>query len=292
MAHRGVYVAVPGPNLETRAEYRFLRAIGADVVGMSTVPEVLVAVHAGLKVLGFSIVTDLCLPDALEPVRIEEILAVARTAEGKLRIIVRRVLETLDEPSVGSTLCRRERVPEGRVTGSGFETNRPGLPPDRSTETEEMAEEWFAPSGRADDWDGRTTMSTNAKPYKETLNLPATRFEMKANLTVREPRMQDRWRAKDLYGQIREARAGRERKVLHDGPPYANGEIHMGHLLNKVLKDIVVRSLDDAGLRQPVRPRLGLPRPADRAQGRQGPGLEGRRHGRTPRSATSATPRR
>lgn len=97
VAHRGVYVAVPGPNLETRAEYRFLRAIGADVVGMSTVPEVLVAVHAGLKVLGFSIVTDLCLPDALEPVRIEEILAVAAAAEGKLRRIVRRVLESLDE---------------------------------------------------------------------------------------------------------------------------------------------------------------------------------------------------
>ena len=96
VAHRGVYVGVTGPNLETRAEYRFLRTIGADVVGMSTVPEVLVAVHAGLKVLGFSIVTDLCLPDALEPARIEDILAVARTAEGKLRTIVRRVLETLD----------------------------------------------------------------------------------------------------------------------------------------------------------------------------------------------------
>jgi len=99
VAHRGVYVAVPGPNLETRAEYRYLRALGADVVGMSTVPEVLVAVHAGLKVLGFSIVTDLCLPDALEPARIEEILAVARTAEGKLRILVRRILETLDAPA-------------------------------------------------------------------------------------------------------------------------------------------------------------------------------------------------
>jgi len=93
VAHRGVYVAVTGPNLETRAEYRFLRGIGADVVGMSTVPEVLVAVHAGLKVLGFSIITDRCLPDALEPVRLEDILAVAREAEGKLRRIVRGVLE-------------------------------------------------------------------------------------------------------------------------------------------------------------------------------------------------------
>jgi len=95
IAHRGVYVGVVGPNLETRAEYRFLRAIGADVVGMSTVPEVIVAVHAGLRVLGFSIVTDLCLPDALEPARIEDILAVARETEGKLRTIVRRVLESL-----------------------------------------------------------------------------------------------------------------------------------------------------------------------------------------------------
>lgn len=93
VARRGVYVAVVGPNLETRAEYRFLRAIGADVVGMSTVPEVLVAVHAGLKVLGFSIVTDMCLPDALHPVGIEEIIAVANEAEGKLRGLVRGVLE-------------------------------------------------------------------------------------------------------------------------------------------------------------------------------------------------------
>lgn len=95
VAHRGVYVAVTGPNLETRAEYRFLRTIGADVVGMSTVPEVLVAVHAGLKVLGFSIVTDMCLPDALAPVSHEEIVAVAIEAEAKLRVIVRRVLERL-----------------------------------------------------------------------------------------------------------------------------------------------------------------------------------------------------
>jgi purine-nucleoside phosphorylase len=92
VAHKGVYVAVTGPNLETRAEYRFLRAIGADVVGMSTVPEVLVAVHAGMRVLGLSIVTDLCLPDALEPADIGQILATAAEAEPKLRKIVLGIL--------------------------------------------------------------------------------------------------------------------------------------------------------------------------------------------------------
>jgi len=91
-AHRGVYVAVTGPNLETRAEYRFLRLIGADVVGMSTVPEVLVAVHAGMRVLGLSIVTDMCLPDALKPANIHEILRVAAEAEPKLRKIVLGIL--------------------------------------------------------------------------------------------------------------------------------------------------------------------------------------------------------
>ena len=95
-AQRGVYVAVTGPNLETRAEYRFLRLIGADVVGMSTIPEVIVAVHCGLRILGFSIVTDMCLPDALKPVSIEEIIAVANEAEIKLRTIVRGVLERLE----------------------------------------------------------------------------------------------------------------------------------------------------------------------------------------------------
>ncbi|MBI2827458.1 MAG: purine-nucleoside phosphorylase [Planctomycetia bacterium] len=88
VAHQGVYVAVTGPNLETRAEYRFLRRIGADVVGMSTVPEVIVAVHAAMRVLGLSIVTDMCLADALEPANIELILATAAEAEPKLRAIV------------------------------------------------------------------------------------------------------------------------------------------------------------------------------------------------------------
>ena len=94
-AHKGVYAAVTGPNLETRAEYRFLRMIGADVVGMSTVPEVIVAVHAGLRVLGLSIVTDMCLPDALEPADIDTILATAAEAEPKLAKIVLGVLDKM-----------------------------------------------------------------------------------------------------------------------------------------------------------------------------------------------------
>jgi len=92
---QGVFVAVPGPNLETRAEYRFLRGGGADVVGMSTVPEVIVAVHAGLRTLGVSVITDMCLPDALEPVRLADILETAAAAEKKLRVLVRRVIEQL-----------------------------------------------------------------------------------------------------------------------------------------------------------------------------------------------------
>ncbi|HZL88111.1 MAG TPA: purine-nucleoside phosphorylase [Pirellulaceae bacterium] len=91
-AHQGVFVAVAGPNLETRAEYRFLRQIGADVVGMSTVPEVLVAVHCGLKVLGLSVVTDMCLPDALEPADVPKIIATANAAEPKLRKLILGVL--------------------------------------------------------------------------------------------------------------------------------------------------------------------------------------------------------
>jgi purine-nucleoside phosphorylase len=95
VCHRGVFVAVSGPNLETRAEYRFLRGIGADVVGMSTVPEVIVAVHAKMRVLGVSIITDQCLPDALEPVSLPEIVKTANEAEKHLRVLVRRVVAEL-----------------------------------------------------------------------------------------------------------------------------------------------------------------------------------------------------
>lgn len=89
---QGVYVAVTGPNLETRAEYRFLRGIGADVVGMSTVPEVIVAVHSAMRVAGFSIITDMCLPDALEEAHVDEILATAAAAEKKLRVLVKELV--------------------------------------------------------------------------------------------------------------------------------------------------------------------------------------------------------
>jgi len=92
----GVYVAVAGPNLETRAEYRMLRGLGADVVGMSTVPEVIAAVHAGMRVLGVSIITDQCLPDALAPASVEQIIAVARTAEPNLTRLIRGVLARLN----------------------------------------------------------------------------------------------------------------------------------------------------------------------------------------------------
>ena len=120
-------------------------------------------------------------------------------------------------------------------------------------------------------------MSTNAKPYKETLNLPVTRFDMKANLTVREPQIQARWREQDLYAQVRQARAGpaaqgparrsalRQRRDPHGHPAQQGAQGHRRPIA------------DDGRLRQPVRARLGLPRPADRAQGRQGPRLEGRR---------------
>jgi purine-nucleoside phosphorylase len=91
----GVFVAVPGPNLETRAEYRMLRNLGADIVGMSTVPEVIVAAHAGLRTLVLSIVTDLCDPDSLEPATLEKMLAVAERGAGHLERLIPRIVAHL-----------------------------------------------------------------------------------------------------------------------------------------------------------------------------------------------------
>jgi purine-nucleoside phosphorylase len=92
---KGVYVAVSGPNLETKAEYRFLRATGADVVGMSTIPENIVANHMGMKVLGISIVTDECFPESLKPVNVEEIIAAAVDAEPQMTLIMKEVIKKL-----------------------------------------------------------------------------------------------------------------------------------------------------------------------------------------------------
>jgi purine-nucleoside phosphorylase len=90
--HEGVLVAVAGPNLETRAEYRMFRQAGGDLVSMSTVPEVIVANHAGIKVVAISTVTDNCLPDALKPADIHEIIAVAQAAEPRLEVLVTGIL--------------------------------------------------------------------------------------------------------------------------------------------------------------------------------------------------------
>jgi len=91
--HRGVYAAMTGPSLETRAEYRFLRRIGADVIGMSSIPEDIVAIQCGMKVFGVTVVTDLCFPDALNPATLEAIIAVADKAEPKLTAIMKGVIE-------------------------------------------------------------------------------------------------------------------------------------------------------------------------------------------------------
>ncbi len=117
--------------------------------------------------------------------------------------------------------------------------------------------------------------------YKDTLNLPRTRFPMRGNLAKREPEMLERWERQDIYGQIRAAAKGRPRFVLHDGPPYANGDIHLGHALNQVLKDIIVKSRTLAGLDAPYVPGWdchGLPieHQVERRLGKKGGGLGAR----------------
>ncbi len=124
--------------------------------------------------------------------------------------------------------------------------------------------------------------------WKDTVNLPRTDFPMKANLPTSEPETLARWNAMDLYGKIRARRKGAPKFVLHDGPPYANGNIHMGTALNKILKELVVKSRSMAGFDAPYVGRLRLPRPADRAEG--GPRARARRSAtcRSPISAARA----
>ena len=93
--NKGVYAALTGPCLETAAEYKFLRTIGADVVGMSTIPEDIVAIHMGMKVLGLSVITDACVPEELKPANIPEIIRIAKETEPRLRLLIREVVERL-----------------------------------------------------------------------------------------------------------------------------------------------------------------------------------------------------
>ena len=97
-------------------------------------------------------------------------------------------------------------------------------------------------------------MNPEPVDLKQTVNLPRTNFSMKANLSQTEPKMLARWAAEDLYGQIRESRKGKPMYVLHDGPPYANGRIHLGHAFNKILKDMIVKSRTMSGFDAPYVP--------------------------------------
>jgi hypothetical protein len=133
---------------------------------------------------------------------------------------------------------------------------------------------------------------TEQRDLRDTVFLPKTDFPMKAGLPQKEPGILARWNEQGLYRKLREARAGREKFILHDGPPYANGDMHIGHALNHILKDMVCRTQSLLGKDAPYVPGLGLPRPADRVEGRgtvpqeeaeQGRGRPGRVPRRMPR---------
>src|SRR5687767_12500785 len=97
-------------------------------------------------------------------------------------------------------------------------------------------------------------MQADQKDYKNTLNLPQTAFPMKANLAQREPEILKRWQETNIYQLLREASRGRPKYVLHDGPPYANGDIHIGHAVNKILKDVIVKAKSLSGFDSPYVP--------------------------------------
>ena len=121
---------------------------------------------------------------------------------------------------------------------------------------------------------------TKSRDYSETLFLPKTDFPMRGGLPQKEPELLARWAKLDLYGRLRAAGKGRTKFVLHDGPPYANGNIHMGTALGSMLKDVVTRSQQMMGFEFELRARLGLPRPADRVEGRGGIPRQGQEQGR------------
>ena len=124
--------------------------------------------------------------------------------------------------------------------------------------------------------------------YKHTLNLPETEFPMRGDLAKREPNMLKRWYDQDLYGAIRRAKAGKPSFILHDGPPYANGSIHIGHSVNKILKDIIIKSKGLSGFDSPYVPGWdchGLPIMTDQPEGISGHAHFGIRRAAAPRPA-------
>ena len=125
--------------------------------------------------------------------------------------------------------------------------------------------------------------------YKNTVFLPRTDFPMKAGLAKKEPELLARWDRIGLFGKLRAQSKGREKFILHDGPPYANGNLHIGHALNKILKDVINRSQQMLGKDAQLRAGLGLPRPADRMEDRGGVPRQGQGQGR---GADRRVPRR
>ena len=121
-----------------------------------------------------------------------------------------------------------------------------------------------ASSGRLPPKRHRSTPCPTKTDYRSTLNLPDTPFPMRGDLPKREPGWVKEWEDKGIYKKLRDARCGAPKFVLHDGPPYANGQIHMGHAVNKILKDMIVKARQLKGMDAAYVPGLGLPRPADR----------------------------
>ena len=134
-----------------------------------------------------------------------------------------------------------------------------------------------------------TTQATEKKNYKTTLNLPQTAFPMEAKLTANEPTRLARWKSTQLYQMLLAQNAKKPKWVLHDGPPFANGDIHIGHVINKTLKDVIIRFRSMQGLPDAVRAGLGLPWPADRAQNPAGPGAKAAADGHRCRSESSVS---
>ena len=167
----------------------------------------------------------------------------------------------LDIPELFHEFCHLPQLTDNMALGTVF------VQSDRHVEALCARESALLEGARS--WKAAMT-EPKARDYSETLFLPKTDFPMRAGLPQKEPEILARWHKLDLYGALRAAAKGRPQFVLHDGPPYANGNIHIGHALNKILKDVVTRSQQMLGSDSQLCAGLGLPRPADRMEDRRG----------------------